>query len=141
MISRLTLKRFQLSLALLGSCMLAVHVRGQDGEGWGPVDTVTSGAYDGLNPCLVQNEDTGVRDFILTAFERHTVTESQIVIKKFNLARARWDSLETIISAGPAGEERKLPACMEYPRGDAEGLYWTGIVLWQMFRQNRWQIW
>ncbi len=138
------MKKYPLIL-LLPVSLLAQYSPAQTNGLIGPVDTVTSGQCDDLNPRIVQVGDSwGISsDAILALFERHTATESQIISKSFNPLASTWDSSVNIISTCPVEQEQKMPDCAGYSWYDVatQTNRWIRVAVWQRRSDNRWQLW
>lgn len=109
---------------------------------WNKVDTVTSGECDDFNPSMVHDVlFSNPSRFVRVVFERHTSTESEIAVKRFDRSSATWDSAVDVISSRTPTEEQKYPDYSEVSYYDTSaGLHVMRLAAWQVRRANRWQL-
>lgn len=131
--------------ALLQCAVFPNYSHAQIGGSWNGFDTVTAGDFDDLNPSIVcRNFDYSFSyddEFLWVVFERHTLIESQIIVKKLRKIDGAWDSSEVLLSAVPSGEDQKYPDIAQSPYlATPPAFSLQKLVAWQRWKDNRWQL-
>ena len=130
-----------LLLALLLVCF-GYQAQAQIITPWSKVDTVTTGPFDDLHPVISHDGlfNAVSMDPINVVFERHTSTESQIAMKRYDPAKSSWDTAITIISSVPVPQQQISPDLAETHYSSGDGPHIMRVATWLRNESNVWRI-